>query len=1285
MVLPFCIFYLFLCIQAEVINIQPTSKSCEDIHGTSTRNDTLQDGLDNISSNTVLILSPGCHYLNRFTPVMSKTNISIIGDGNSSDDIVITCENGVGVVFLNVSQLEVKGLTFTQCNLTGQNLNKTLSNIKGMSVFSLVFDIPTSVEVTLLIANSIDVTIDKVYINDTHGYGLIAINVLESFVITSSVISNNYNRDCYYVDPSYYHGIGGGAIILYHDTKLPSTHSRLAITNTSFLYNSNCGYSTFSEIYAAYTDSLFIDNAQYVIGGGGGLTIYLIHHGYDVTLDISNCYFQNNTARFGGAIYVGVFIGVSNTTISIENSTFHRNGLYRSNISDPGFTTTGQGITIVTDISFPSSNNSTVPIGVNNYIIRNCNFTENVAFAAAAVLLYSRYITITPNLIPNTLLFDKCKFSKNKAYIGSAVYLFEQKYSGVQLGLDVILKDIEVYDNVILTRTAGLLTSSTYGYNIIEISSIHVSLCGITRFANNNGTPIHAKSSVLRIDGEAYFTNNTGALGGALGLIAASFLIINKNSHVNFFRNQAFYYGGAIYTEYTGSEYAGNYFDCYLFFDKIDLECTRFKNCIDPTTLNITVSFNLNQASTADVVYGSTLQTCPWVDKLRTSCNSSSSVYDLLGECGIFQYTQNLSSQSLATPPYRISTSINSSSPLMPGQQLMVTMNAYDRFEQIVPDPITSDVIDNLAVGETKSVLGESGYWFIDRQKFHNVPVSIRSEHEPMQQEEIEVGIFSVTSSTAPAYINVTLRECYLGFEFDYNGSQNYKTCICTRLLQNRSDINCDADTATITVPNGKWVGYVSGNHLAIHSCVFNYCKIGGAKITNGDFDVQCNEGFGRVGVLCGQCREGYSIQFGTNKCSKCSNYTIFFLIYFALMGVSLIGTIGRLGITVAHGFLNSILFYSNIITPYQSYLILNPSYYSIMYPIVILNLDIGFPVCFYNGMTSLVRSYLNFVFPIYLWILMGIYTLLFRYQWWQRRWTNTNPAQVFASVMLMSFTSTLRACTAALSITHLDNTDHPWRWAIDPSVVYFSPEHAPLGVLSIIIILIYIIPAPLFLLFPPLTLRTPWGKKFLPIYDAFWAPFRPGYQFWVGLRLFLRLLPFIFALYVPNPLNILLLGIFAVFYLLVHIYFKPFKGEAQNFLDVYLTLNIILLAIGSLYFSLKINNAQSEDSVMNDEKNEIVYVSLVVFLVYIAFLCVYIYHLVLKYECLQNRLKSLQHKFRARFSKKKETSIIQSTDNSGSSDYSLTGNINSIPTPPTFSELREPLLEDIPYDQRKT
>ena len=271
-----------------------------------------------------MILSPGCHYLNRFTPVMSKTNISIIGDGNSLDDIVITCENGVGVVFLNVSQLELKGLTFTQCNMTGQNLNKTLSNIKGMSVFSLVFDIPTSVEVTLLIANSIDVTIDKVYINDTHGYGLIAINVLESFVITSSVISNNYNRDCYYVNPSYYHGIGGGAIILYHDTKLPSTQSHLAITNT-FFYTTQIVAIPHFQIFMLRTQIPFSYTmlTQYVIGGGGGLTIYLIHHGYDATLDISKCYFQNNAACFGGAIYVGQGITIVTDMTSLVRSYLH--------------------------------------------------------------------------------------------------------------------------------------------------------------------------------------------------------------------------------------------------------------------------------------------------------------------------------------------------------------------------------------------------------------------------------------------------------------------------------------------------------------------------------------------------------------------------------------------------------------------------------------------------------------------------------------------------------------------------------------------------------------------------------------------------------------------------------------------------------------------------------------------------------------------------------------------------------------------------------------------------
>ena len=75
--------------------------------------------------------------------------------------------------------------------------------------------------------------------------------------------------------------------------------------------------------------------------------------------------------------------------------------------------------------------------------------------------------------------------------------------------------------------------------------------------------------------------------------------------------------------------------------------------------------------------------------------------------------------------------------------------------------------------------------------------------------------------------------------------------------------------------------------------------------------------------------------------------------------------------------------------------------------------------------------------------------------------------------------------------------------------------------------------------------------------------------HFWVGMRLILRLFPFVFANAFEPPLNLLLLSIFLEAYLLAHLTFLPFKIASRNYLDTYLAINLLLIIIGGMYFNM--------------------------------------------------------------------------------------------------------------------
>ena len=1283
-----------IVVRGNVIYVDPTSPTCNDELGglESKLSSSLQNLLPNITSNTVLMLKPGCHSMNKYVPILDKINVTIQGQGTSPVNVTIDCgQHDVGVTFLNTSGLTLRKLSIHNCGLSGSNLNDSINCIKNryLDSFESIFSYPSAIRIGLFIANSYNVTIDNVRVEKVHGFGFLAVNIMNSFIIQSSRFAHNYNASCF---SSLNYGLSGGVIIISQDTNEISSNTNFHIAETEFLYNSNCALDNQEMAFSADFNQLTYNNKPYLIGGGGGLTVYLANHNYSLSVDIINCTFQNNSGVSGGGMLIGTFVGIDDNKVNIDNCIFRKNGFEFGGLSDQNRRLIGQGIYIRKDIRFPV-NSIRISVGNNNFSIVDCIFEGNIATSVAGLLIVSRYLTIGEYFNSDIISIENCTFSKNKAFSTSAIYITESKQNYAQPGIRIYISDTTIVHNEIQTTRFTLSPETVSSLNTFEANTVIIVMNGTNKFiANRGGTPFNIHFGSLTIHGTVIFANNSGDTGGGLSL-TTSVVTIKPNSRLSFVTNEAYLKAGAIYFTSSG-EVAS--FDCFLYFNNSDLvQCDDSHPCVDPSSANITVSFNHNIAPMSNVAFGSTLQRCPWVKFLQDKHNLSNltNPYQMLQVIGVFEFTPPLNDNDLSTTTARLTTEVTNQSVIMPGQQIIVNVKAYDGFNQVIPDPISSAILDDVVLGDQDSRLGNSSYWFLSRNNFQDVPVSIRSMRQIEQNESVNVtvAIYSIVS-IAGSEFNLTITQCYKGFEFPSNNASMYKTCVCNTELQRYPAVTCSEENATIVVPTDYWLGEteIGNNKWTLSKCVFDYCHVGIGVIQNGDFDQQCNYDYHRSGILCGDCAEGYSQIIGSNKCEKCSNLYLLLSLYFVVGGILIFGTIGKLSVTVSYGYINSLLFFANVITPLKSSLLMESSFNDFLFPIEVLNGGFGFRICFFDGMTAIHRAYLQFLFPAYLYLLLLLYTLLGRYCNYHifKKWTS-NASQVFATVILMTYTSLLSSCMANLSFVILSD-DSSLRWTVNPNEKFFSKaDHIILVLISIVVLVFYLIPSTVMLLFPSLTLRTPIGKKFIPIYDAFWAPFRERRQFWVGFRLILRIIPLVFAGYVPHPLNVVLLAIFVVIYTFIHIVFKPFYRDVQNTLDYYLNLCLILIIVGALY---RFDNIDNNVSASQAKTFQDAYFAIMMLFVYGAIAFVYMHHLYMKYTCLQHaveRLKQLVKRKRVKKIMHNETSSLNKDSYDDDDDdgnlfngrVNNTGNSYKYYSVNNVTVLREPLLEDSYYN----
>ena len=761
------------------------------------------------------------------------------------------------------------------------------------------------------------------------------------------------------------------------------------------------------------------------------------------------------------------------------------------------------------------------------------------------------------------LLNGSTTFKSNLAVSGGGIYI-----GGSKADTDG--------SNCFMNNTAELGGGAIYARDSVVKTNGKVGFVANT--ATSKGAAIHAFSSTLILQGDSSFMNNSANYGGGiysessnLTLVhnrssyfnnmalrgGAQYFDVNSNfslhqtAHVHFQGNNATELGGAIYVvdEPSRSE-------CFFHiqnYELLDMETTP-------------LVFERNSAGMrGSVLYGGLL------DKFVFTSDRYTSLLQLFNMSILQGHSDK--GYSISSDPTQLRfcnrsewycTETTQLRSIYPGQQVEVSVVAIDQSGSTIPALIHTTVRSGQILNISETISYEIGENCTSRN-YSATPKNIFNQLEFYPSNK--------SGDTMHLIVNITFKRCPIGFEMSKSTSE----CICDhRLWQYTNSCMIDRQAILRNSSSTFWLQGISYNNGTpegfIHHpyCPLDYCTTKREYINLNNPDEQCS--FKRSGLLCGKCKEGLSLVLGSSQCKTCSNNYLCLLIPFAVAGVLLVILLFLLHLTVAAGTLHGLIFYANIVAANHHIFFPQSSNNPASIFIAWLNLDLGIQTCFYNGMDAYAKTWLDLVFPVYIWVIVGFLVFISGRSVAMTKLLGSSPVPVLATLFLLSYAKVLRTIIAALSLTVLY---YPHKYALvwihDANVSL--AKYIPLALVAMLFLLILFLPYTLLLLlgqwlqtkYHLCLLSWVWNPKLKAILDTYHAPYKPKHQYWTGLLLFIRcalFLVFAFNISGDDSVNLLVIssttfGIIVVFALSGMVY----KSWWLNTLEVLFILNLGILA----------------------------------------------------------------------------------------------------------------------------
>ena len=248
--------------------------------------------------------------------------------------------------------------------------------------------------------------------------------------------------------------------------------------------------------------------------------------------------------------------------------------------------------------------------------------------------------------------------------------------------------------------------------------------------------------------------------------------------------------------------------------------------------------------------------------------------------------------------------------------------------------------------------------------------------------------------------VYVAILQCPPGFEL----SATEPTCKCAQILQ-RFTNKCIINDKTIARDTEFWLGFTQDNTsdgLILHPhCPFQYCVSNKIYIDMDNSDKQCSNS--RKGLLCGQCVGNFSVALGSSHCLQCSNHYLWLILPFSFAGIALVLLLLILRLTVAVGTINGLIFYANILAVNSATFLPSQNTNILTVFIAWINLDLGIETCFYDGMSTYDKIWLQFVFSLYVWTLVIMIIIVSHYSIRLSSILGNSTIEVLATLILLS------------------------------------------------------------------------------------------------------------------------------------------------------------------------------------------------------------------------------------------------------------------------------------------
>ena len=773
-----------------------------------------------------------------------------------------------------------------------------------------------------------------------------------------------------------------------------------------------------------------------------------------------------------------------------------------------------------------------------------------------------------------------------------------------------------------------LFRNNTAQNEIIFVHCIPLARFIITNstVSDNIGTAIAANKAVVTFKGVNTIANNIGFNGGGF-FLDSSYIALAPQSKLFIYNNRAKNCGGGIYgTRYISIKDIWVQSHCDIF----NTEANWNVMCAfqfygwngTKSELNLSVIMANNKAEIAgDSIYGAPLEHCILADDRKGAQRPHNDgdffvtlVFNWLiwhknvveGNQELFssvlKIKGNLSQSEITSESYKLCpcfkgiVDCNRYTPRLsvyPGNTFYIPVAAVGQFNGTSPALILTSICEpeipcfynprvSIGMGQRIQVL--------DRGCSHLV-YTINTDLTSVTIHANLLNVSSVYAKLSKSYIiNVTVLPCSIGFML--KGSTPKCECMDV-LIPTLNIIDCDAESQKVRKIAGTWIAPYEENSSKIffhEFCPFDYCKLENVLINFSNPDEQC--AFNHSGVLCGACKPGLSLALGSSQCLQCPNTYLLLIIPFALAGVGLVLLLLKCNLTVSVGTVNGLIFYANIVRANQAIFFPDgesssvTTFFSVF--IAWINLDLGIETCFFHGMNANLRAWLQFVFPVYIWILVGLMILASRYSILVSRLIGPNAVPVLATLFLLSFAKLLRSIIAAVSFTYLVypyGTEHAM-WLQDGNVELFQHHHSILFLVALLFSVLYIVPLTLLVLLAPCLQAKSgykllkWVGKLKPFFDAYQGPYTEKFGYWTGLMLVTRIVLFIvFATNTSGDPGVNLVAILTVVFGLIFLLWNAGRVYKRCFVHMnesFSLLNLGCLASLTLFYKTSNSSATS-------------------------------------------------------------------------------------------------------------